>query len=282
MAGKRYIGLDIGGSKIEAILWQRGKVLRSIKVKTPQTKRQFFSTLFKVIEDIAANDKFSGIGIAVAGALDHKLELIYKSPNLPFLNGVRLGKLIERKMRTRVRFDNDTNCFLRAEARIGQGRDKKNIVALTIGTGVGGAVISEGEFIIGTHGSAAELGHMIISKEKNKFMSAEALVSKHGFRRLGVKKPLDAQNKAFAGDKKSIEVYREIGKFLGLALANFINIFDPEIIILGGGISRARELLLVPAKREMSKHVLLPRNKLPRVVVSKLAHAGAIGAALLF
>jgi glucokinase len=131
----------------------------------------------------------------------------------------------------------------------------------------------------GSHITAYELGQMII---KDKGLALEDLVSKHGFKRLGVANPLDCQRRAEKGDKKAIAIYNQIGAHLGIGLANLANIFDPEMIIIGGGIGRAGNLLLAPAKKEMKKHTKSSLKKLPLVRMSKLEHAGALGAVSLF
>ncbi|MBI4050836.1 MAG: ROK family protein [Candidatus Doudnabacteria bacterium] len=288
------VGLDIGGSKIEGILWAREKVLRQAKIKTPRDKKRFLKAVFGLIGKLSEDSKAAGIGIAIAGALDAKTWRILNSPNMKFLNGVRLAKILQNKLKAPVKIDNDVNCFLRAEAKFGQVRGKKHVLALTIGTGVGGGVLVNDEVVTGFHGAAGELGHMIIAIENSPFapslakegvggvQTLEDLVSSHGFLRLGVRHPLEAQVAAEKGEKKSKRIYDQVGKYLGIGLASLINIFDPEIIILGGGIAKAGDLLVKPAVHEMAKHAVIPKNKLPPVKVSKLKFAGALGAISLF
>lgn len=293
MAG--IIGFDVGGSKIEGVLWRAGRVASKEKAKTPRNTRALVALLVKLTHKLRGKEKLTGVGLAAAGAMDFKAQKILQSPNLRYLNDVRLGKLLEKRIRVPVRMDNDANCFLRAEARFGHARGKKNVVALTLGTGVGGAVLVDGRLLQGKHGAAGELGHMVIAyphsfspfspRERGRLrggLTLEDLVSSHGFLRLGVKDPLDCQNKAFAGDKKATKVYEQVGKYLGSALASLVNIFDPELIILGGGISRARWLLTRSAEKEMRKHTMLPTRLLPLIRISKLKHAGALGAVTLF
>jgi glucokinase len=279
---KAFIGLDIGGTKIEGIFWAGGKVVRFQKIKTPQTKKSFLSAVFHLIDEVASGQNFAGIGVACAGAIDFGKGTILNSPNLAFLNGLNLEKLIHKRFSRPARLDNDTNCFLLSEARFGQARGKRHVVALTLGTGVGGAVLADGILLRGSHGSAGELGHLWLAAEKGRFLSLEDLVSKHGFRRFGVSKAREFQDLAEAGNKKALSVFHKIGEYLGVGLASLVNVFDPEMIILGGSIAKSKKLLTAPAAEMMKKYSLIPPAKLPPIKISKLEHAGALGAVSLF
>jgi glucokinase len=268
---KTILGIDIGGTKIQGILW-KGKIVSAKTIATPKNKKAFIKSLVRLIQDLRNGQKIGGIGLAVAGVLDWKNGVILKSPNLKFLNGVRLGSIITRQVKLPVCLENDTKCFLLGEARFGQAKNKKNVVALTLGTGVGGAVLADGKLMRGAHGAAGELGHMLIEREIGRLMTLEDLVSSHGFSRLGV----------FDPRKGSGEIYQKIGRYLGVALGNLVNIFNPELIILGGGIAKAGTILTKPALVEMEKHALLSRKYLPQVRVSRLEYAGALGAVSLF
>lgn len=278
---KTFVGIDIGGSKIEGILW-RGKIINAIAIKTPQSRAAFLTRLTALIRRLMSGrgvKGITGIGIGCAGGIDVKSGKIIHGPNTKFLNNLDLAATLRKRFKTPVRIDNDTNCFLRAEFHFGAARNMNNVVGLTLGTGVGGALMLDGQVRHGAHISGFEFGHMIIASPS---LTVEDLVSSHGFARLGVRHPLEAQQKAFAGDKKARRIYERIGRHLGIALANLVNIFDPELIVIGGGISRAGNLLLTPAKQEMKKHVVKSVKKLPPVKISKLNHAGAVGAVSLF
>lgn len=277
----KIIGLDIGGTKIEGILWDK-KILRQAWIKTPKNRRKFLLAVSGLIRGLMGGrggKPVKGIGVAMAGAIDQKMGASLRSPNLPYLDNFPIRTYLQKKFRARVALDNDANCFLRAEAAFGQARGKRNVVALTLGTGVGGGLLVEGRIVTGSHGAAAELGHVILVKEsKGKFLNLEGLVSRHGFARLGLSDPLLIYQQAVAGNKKAAAIFKKVGQYLGLGLASFVNIFDPELIILGGGISRAARFFLPVALKEMKKYVLLPVDKLPTIKTSKLLHAGALGA----
>lgn len=261
------IGLDIGGSKIDGILWQRGRVMKSVTVPTPGTEKGFFSALFQIVGWLGGDLK--AIGVGLAGSVDWRSGKVLRTTyKLKFLRGLKLQKILKTKFHVPVRIDNDTQCFLLAESRLGQARGKKHVVGLTLGTGVGGAVLADGRLLRGVHGAAGHLGHIMIPGGE-----FERLVASYGFRRLGYRDPKLAPR----------AVYKQVGKHLGIALANFNNIFDPELFILGGGISRSHAKFLTAALRERRRYALrVFGGRLPPVRISRLKHAGALGAALLF
>lgn len=283
------IALDIGGSKIEGIYWREGKILDSQKIRTPRNKAKFLNAVFGIIQALQAHGRPQGIGISLAGAIDQKTGVVVNSPNLRFLEGLNLQKILQKKFRMPVMVQNDAQCFLLGEIHFGQAKGKKNVIGMIIGTGVGGAIYLNGQLQGGAHGFAGEQGMAVLitpsplqGEGRGEVKRVEGLISSHGFARLGIRDPLAVQNRGFAGDKKAIAIYNVIGKFLGIHLANLTEIFDPELIIIGGGISRARYLLLRPALAEMKKHVVFPKKYWPAIKTSKLKNAGLLGAVSLF
>ncbi|MCK4860173.1 MAG: ROK family protein, partial [Candidatus Omnitrophica bacterium] len=188
----------------------------------------------------------------------------------------------------------DVNCFGIAERLLGAGKGKQNIIGLTLGTGLGGCLILKGKLFYGSQGSAGEIGHMIIKKGGWKCSCGnngclEAYVSTKGTMRvakeIGCKGtiPTEIMNLAKKGDKKAIRVYQIIGEYLGIGLANLVNMLNPDIIIIGGGIANAGKFIFNPARKTMKENVLSPLAKNTKVVKAKLGEdAGAIGAALLW
>src|SRR3989338_6954024 len=274
------VAIDIGGTKIEAILWRAGKILVTQKIPTPKNKHDFFKPVYSVAESLNAKGQARAIGISLAGAVDFRTGTVINSPNLRFLEGTNVQKTVEHKLKLQTLVENDTRCFLLGEVRFGSAKGKKNVIGMILGTGLGGAIYLNGQMVLGMHGFAGEQGRVQIAIDSHGY-SIEELIASHGFARLGVTDPLDCQNKAFAGDRKSIAVYNKIGRLLGLHLANLTELFDPELIIIGGGISRAGNLLLDPAFSEMKKRVAVPKKYWPEIRVSKLKNAGLLGAIAL-
>lgn len=277
---KSYVGIDIGGTKTEGILWRSGKVLRVLKIKTPKSKDRFLKSLLDLTFYLSAEESYQGLGIGIPGIVNYLTGQILVCHHLPFLNNFNLARFFQKKLGKKVLSENDTKCFLRAEMRFGFAGGKKNVVAVTLGTGLGGAVLVEDKIVHGAH-YAAQLTGMILSKDRGKLLTFEDLVSSHGFKRLAVNDPLEYQRLAIAGDKKAIKIYNEIGKYLGIALANIAKIFDPELIVIGGGIANVGRLLLKPALEEVRRQKISSKY-LPIIKVSKLQHSGALGAVSLF
>ena len=291
-----YIGLDIGGTKIDAGLVRGNEILKRKTVPTPKNKKDFLAAVFGIIHELAEGRKKSirGLGIGMAGAIDRKAGKIVRSPNLPRLNGLNLKKAIEGKFKIPVRVDNDAKCFMRSEARFGAAKNKRNAVGLIIGTGIGAGIMIGGKIYYGRDGAAGELGHTIIKinpkseirnpkQIMNKLFSLEDLVSQKGFLRLGIKDVERLAKRAGQGDKKALEIFEIIGGHLGIGLANIINTLNPEIIVLGGGLANVAHFLMPSAGKMIKKIVLAPKAKKTPVIVSKLGNkAGILGAALLF
>lgn len=254
---KKYIiGIDVGGSKINAILFSNSKILKSAKIPTPKNKKEFLKCLDAVIGKIISvinKKELTGIGCGIAGMLDLKKGAVLNAPNLRFLNNFNIKNWLIQKFKYNVKIDNDARCFTRAEYLYGSGRGYKNIVGITFGTGIGGGIIINGKMFYGRNDSAGELGHMLINFEKDW----EFLMLK--------------QTKI-------------LGKNLGIGFANIVNILDPEIIIFGGGASDLLKSLLPEAKKNMNKFIISPKSrKNVKIILGSLGeNAGAIGAAALF
>ena len=291
---KYIIALDVGGTKIAAALIENKRIIKKIKIPTQAKKGKNF--VFKRICSVisllleAVNKKqVKGIGIGLPGLLDCRAGTALLLPNIPSWRNVPIKKMLERKFKLKVKIENDTNCAALAESKFFKS---KNLICLTLGTGVGGGIIIDGKIYSG-QGLAGEFGHMSIdiNGPKNRFGSSgtlEEYVSARGIERIAKKynlklKIMKLEEKARKGNKKAIAIYREAGKYLGIALANIVNIFNPETIVISGGISNAGDLILKPAIREMKKRAFNFSQKNLKVVVSKLQeNAGLLGAASLF
>ena len=288
------IGLDIGGSKIAGVLVQNKNILKSIERKTPREREEILKIVFDLINEMIVEiDKnlIIGIGIAVAGVIDSEKGIILKSPNIPVFDGFEIKKEIENVLNIEVRVCNDVDCLLLAEAKFGAGQRYSNILAVALGTGVGGGIMIDGKIIQGKHGSAGEIGHMVINKKykaqsakliKEELLTFEDLCSRKWFEAMS-KKPKEIEDKARAGDEESLKLFEEYGINFGISLANLINILDPEIVILGGGISRTHDLFMPKAKEIMQQLIISPRAREIEVVLAKFAtFSSAFGASLLF
>ncbi|MBI2635242.1 MAG: ROK family protein [Parcubacteria group bacterium] len=279
---KCIIGIDIGGSKTNVVLLKNGKVLKSAKVSTPKNRKEFLEKLETLVRNLisgAGNKKTQGIGCGVAGVLDLKSGNILNAPNLRFLNNFNIKKWLKRKFKLDVKIDNDARCFTRAEYLFGSGRGYKNIVGITLGTGVGGGIIINGQMFYGSFDAAGEIGHTSYYG-----VEFEDLVSLRSLKKFGFNDPIKAYELAKSGNKKAMEIFKKLGGYLGIGLAHLINTLDPEIIIIGGGMSGASHFFLPQTRKTMSKLIVSPKSiKNVKIIIGKLGeNAGAIGATALF
>ena len=266
---KNIIAFDIGGTKIRGIVWdetlsvsnshaKRGgkKTAAELKLLTPKTLAEFKTTLKEMVLYLAQTGKTQKVGIAVAGIVDRKKGAVVYSPNLRIIDGFNFTSFFKKLGFASVKVENDANCFALAEVRLGQGRGLKNFVGLTLGTGLGGGLISRGELYTGTHGSAGEPGHM---------MADEKFTYEQKFQIL-----------------KARNDWKNLGRVLGRLVADIINLLDVEAVVVGGSIARKFGSKIIPAAKVEAKRHLLNKAITPKILVSKLKHAGAVGAVFLF
>jgi glucokinase len=273
------IGIDIGGTNIKAVLFNGEKTVLDSSLGTPQDSLEHLLIMISaLIEPLSRraekdNKKIEGIGLGVPGIVDPYNVKISDAPNLPILNGIKLAEILSKRINLPVRMDNDSECFLRAEATIGTASKYKNIYGITVGTGIGGAWWNNGDIYYGAHGFS-EPGRMIIDFKEQTSLEA-------AYHKLTQSNPLNMAIERYRGDELARMAFSEIGHFLGLACANIINILDPEAIVFGGGVMASADLFLPELKKTLEKKVVKTATK-TKILKSKLGlDAGAIGAALL-
>ena len=247
-------------------------------------KKIVISMLLKCIETLCADypRKLTGIGIAAPGAIEDGV--VKRSPNLPFLDSTDLSSLLPKRFKTNVVVDNDVNCMAFGES---VGRSEKNIIALTLGTGIGCGLILGGKVHRG-RSFAGEAGHMTIKFDGSRCACGnlgcfEEYASVRSVRRLSAKhlgkslEPREVCELADTGDRKAKKVWKEYGRMVGIGLANLSLIMDPEIIVLGGGISKAFKHFKSSMKAEMKERMFIP---LPKIVTGR-SNGNAYGAACM-
>lgn len=221
-----YLGIDCGGTNLRVgLVTETGKLVQKWKVPSPlKSNPQSFAEIVKgLLEDEILEDNIDGIGIGVPGPLDLKQGLILVSANLGNKTPIKVMAQFESVFNTKVYLDRDTIVALLGEQWVGAAKDCQNVVMLTLGTGVGGAMMVSGEIERGIGGKAGEIGHMIIQIQNSKFKSQN--LPKCG---LGHEGCLEALI-------NSTDDIDEIATYLGIGLANIVDIFNPEKIIIGGG-----------------------------------------------
>ena len=247
------------------------------------------------------------VGLGIPCTIDRERGLAISAVNLPLID-VPIRELISERVGLPTFIDNDGNCAALAEHRFGAAAGSRNTVLLTIGTGIGGGLVLEGEVYRGSTGAGAELGHVVIDEAGPPCQGncpnrgcVEVLASGSALGREGEiaaeMHPDSALGRAraegaavdgrlvteaaLAGDGIAVEVVTTIGRRLGVALSSLANIFDPDVIVIGGGAAAAGELLLAPARAELRARALPPMNETEVVVAALGPEAGMIGAATM-
>ena len=250
MAGSK-IAVDLGGTNLRVALVKNNKIIKYIKRKTPKEKNILLKKLYESISDFMSSD-VKGIGIASPGPLEKGI--IKNPPNLPLRN-FNLKRVLQERFKKRVEIENDANCAALAEAKF--GCKKKNFFILTLGTGIGGGIIIDSKLYKG-QGYGGELGHIILDNGQY-------------FEDLCAWKRIGKLTEKYFGKEILINDL--------IKIASLINIFDPEIVVLGGGMKESGKVFLSMIKRQVEKYTLLPKKT--KIIWTKLRHPGILGASLL-
>ncbi len=293
-----FVGVDVGGTKVAAALLERGEPGESHLVKTEKGSTDaLIDQLVTAIEAVRREDT-RAVGIGVPSVIDFASGRIRYSVNIP-LADVPLRDLLTDRLGLPVFVENDASCAAIAEAYQGEELVCENLVMYTVGTGVGGGLVMGGRLYRGATGAAAEMGHQIVGLDLSgadtplptgdEFPRPGSLES---FARGGALDAL-ARDRGFEdgkaavmaaqdGDEGAIAAIRTIGERLGLGIANAINIFDPDEVVVGGGVSSAGELLLGPAREVALRYVLRGVGTATSIRLARRGpEAGVVGAALI-
>jgi glucokinase len=292
VAADRVIGVDVGGTKILAgVLARDGTVGRTIEVQTPTSSQEaFLVELDALLEELLA-DGAGAIGVGVPMNIDRKTGIAHRAVNLP-LEELDLARRLRERFGIPVGLENDGNAMALAEWRLGAGRGVTDLVALALGTGVGGGMVLDGRLYRGW----AELGHVVVDADGPPCQGnchgrghLEALVSGEAAERAARElwgEDADAHRlvrEALAGDAAPRAALERIGHFLGLAIGSLVNVFAPEVVVVGGGFGIAAwELLREPALEAARREALEPADDDLRIVQAAFGDdAGLVGAGLV-
>lgn len=280
----RIAGVDIGGTSIKVGVFEEGRLLFKSSAATPPDDPQ---AVCAVIAQLLAGKDISLVGVGSAGSVDFVKETVTAS-NLGW-NGVKLRAMLEDALHLPVWVDNDAQAALMAEWKDGVCRDAQCALYLTLGTGIGGAMIVAGKPYRGKNNLGAEFGHMMIHAGGPKCSCGrrgclEYYASATGLRRMAGGQPTQAIiSAAKARDPQMLRVFNRYVQELAVGLSNLIMIFDPEVIVLGGGVSGAGQFLADACQRELLN--IFRKTTDPLLCQVKIAshknNAGIIGAALL-
>ncbi|MDD5110456.1 MAG: ROK family protein [Patescibacteria group bacterium] len=287
------IGVDVGATKIAAGIVAGGRLVKSAKVATPKTnRRDVIATIAKLIR-VFDHPKVTAVGVGIAGAVDAGRGIVYASPNLPKdFRDVKLAAALHRELNRPVAIENDAKCFTFAEATAGVGRQGKTVVGFTIGSGLGFGAVVEGKILHGRNGIAGEFGHTTVVEHGLRCSCGQAghlesYASGGGMCRFYHQltgRTVDTFELERLYQEGEIAARRTLTfctEILALGIANAIAAFNPDIVILGGGMIRV-PVFWRPAIAQVKKLVPYPAQlKDTPVVKTKLGDsAGIIGAAL--
>jgi glucokinase len=303
------IGVDLGGTKmLVGVLSGTEPLYEQREASTGQTEDELVELLVREVEEArAARPDVAAVGLGIPATIDHERGVAVAAVNLP-LSDVPIKEVVSERTGLPVFVDNDANVAAYAEYLFGAARGKPYMVMLTVGTGIGGGLVLGGEVYRGSTGAGGKPGHTAIQMDGPPCQGncpnhgcVEALASGTALGREGCAAAESAPDSALgkvlaaggevdgravteaalAGDEVAIGVFDLIGSRLGIACSIFANVFQPDAIVVGGGVIAAGDLLLEPARRELRRRALNPMNRTPILEATLGNDAGMIGAAAM-
>jgi glucokinase len=305
---RRAIGIDVGGTKVAGLLVGEdgGIVARKERLTPAEDVDGTMNTIYLVAEALAAGSDPVAVGVGAAGMVDFAAGAMRSAPNLAWKE-VPIRDLVGARTKLPCIVDNDANAAAWGEFRFGAARGYRHLVLVTVGTGIGGGIVADGSLFRGAHGFAAEIGHIIVEPGGPRCGCGnlgcwEQVASGRAIDRLGreeaVRNPggrvatlagggevtgRHVAEAAREGDGAATAIFAEVGRRLGEGIAGLVNVLDPEVVVVGGGVAEEGELVLEPARTAFVDAVEAPEHR-PEVAILAAAlgnDAGAIGAAAL-
>jgi len=308
------LGVDLGGTKIlTAVANSKGKILSRNHTITPAAKgpeaviQSILESASRVLKQASITAReLSAIGVGIAGLSNPETGILFTSPNLPGWRDIPLRDIIQRELGKKTFLINDANAAALGELYFGAAKGARNFIYVTISTGIGGGIIIDGRLYTGALGTAGEVGHMTIEDNGplcncgnrgcwETLASGTALARearqqiKEGTRTSILDYAKGDLNKVTAevihmaakqGDALAKELIARTGYYVGIGLANLINIFNPELIVIGGGLSNIGDMLLEPAFKVAGERVFKPAFESVRFVQAQIGQdSGVLGAA---
>jgi glucokinase len=300
--------VDLGGTNLRAATVDAaGNIARRVKHPTPQRAtdpRQIVEAIVSAIHECTQGQyNVEEAAILVPGTVDPGGEVVIQVPNLPCLDGFNLKSTLQAELGWHVVLENDANAAALGEMWLGAARGRHSVVCITLGTGVGGGIILDGRLWRGADGSAGEIGHTTVepsSKLKCKCGNSgclELFASATAITRM-IKEQLprypdsvlqdqgvsarEVYEAGLKGDELAIDVFRIVGRYLGVAAANLVNLLNPEVIVIGGGVANAWQLFQATLHEEVARRSLAYPAKQVKIVAAECGDdAGLLGAARL-
>lgn len=259
------IGIDIGGTNIRlGVVTHEGKILarKKIAVGSKKSPEEIIALLESLVKSIGRKETVKAVGLGVPGIVSAREGIVYSSPHYPLWKNFSLARRLSRKLKMPVVMDNDANMIARGELWKGAGKNWKHFLMITLGTGIGGALVTNGEMFTGTRGFAGEMGHMNVEPDGLPCGCGskgcwETIVSGSG--------------------TKNFDTF---ARYLGIGLASLVNVTGIEKIVLGGGVMGSADLFLEKAKAELKNRIYAKTFEGIEIVPAELGDdAGILGSA---
>ncbi|MBI4436423.1 MAG: ROK family protein [Candidatus Omnitrophica bacterium] len=310
------LGVDFGGTRIKiALVDSKGRILHraAVAVRRSWPRKKLFGVLVQTIENFLnthtpSKKSLLGVGMGLPGLIDFKRGFVHRFINVRGFRNLPLASMLRRRLKLPVFIDNDVNLMTLGEATYGAARGFSQVVCMTLGTGVGGGLILNGELYRGSSLSAGEIGHVPVSRGGplcacghrgcfETYVGNRAIVERARQRiragectialdlvdgKVSRLTPEVLSRAAKRGDRLSLSIWKEVGEWIGIALAGVVNVYNPDRIVIGGGVSEAGSVLFRPVRESLRTHALAWPLKNFEVVPAKLGNdAGVIGASVL-
>jgi glucokinase len=286
---EEVIGIDLGGTSIKIGRFEPdGRCIKHFSIPTPQpsTPEAVLDAIVQGMAQIISDfSKLRAIGVGTPGPVDATGRVARLAINLDGWYDIPIAGWLQTKTGLPTILGNDANCAGLGEAWLGAGKTSQNMIMLTLGTGVGGAIILDGKLYIGSHGTAGELGLITFQptgpdcKSGNRG-SFEQYVSAKAIRRDTGRDAHSWGTLAAAGDPAALAFWQQYGQNLGIGLTSLIYVLTPDLIIIGGGVSASHQFFLTAAQQEIDERVLQPSREGVKIVPAQLGNqAGMLGAA---
>ncbi len=312
MAPGCVIGVDLGGTKLLVGAVDRGLGVhhRTHRMAQAGDLPAVLDAVVSAVQETreAVGGDVEAVGFGIPSLFDHARGIAVSTVHLP-IRDVPFRDVMAERLGLPVVVDNDANVAMLAEHRFGAARGHDHALLLTLGTGIGGGIVVGGELVRGALGSAGELGHMVIDQDgprcqgtcpsrgclealaSGSALGRDALAAAHAHPESGLGRALAdgrgitgalVTELAHAGDPTAIAVVRRVGEFLGVGIASLANVFNPSVVVIGGGVIAAGELLLEPAREVLAQRALSPSRECASIVAAHFgAESGMLGAAVL-
>lgn len=304
------VGIDVGGTKVLGVALDPADpttVVDVARVPTPDGAGPLLDAMADVVRTLDRHGPVGSVGVGIAGLVDRD-GVLRIGPNLPGLLHVRVGDELDRRLGLPVRVDNDATCATWGEYVAGAARGVRDALLVTLGTGIGGGVIADGELVRGAHGFGGEAGHMVVDPHGpecpcgrrgcwERFASGSGLGMlgrtaaiagrfARGVQLAGDREAVRGEHvtrAAAEGDAEALAIVDHFAGWVALGIGNLLAVLDSSLVVIGGGLVGAGDLLLEPVRAALPDHVMAPHERADvQVVAAELGErAGAIGAALL-